>query len=109
MSNRRSPGEALLEVCPYLRQWLNTYGACASSMLGLHLQFTAGNDMGVELLVAYFVLMITLGQAMTVTWQITHPDVVDNLTLVEGDFDEATERSLHRYDDRLDTRLVRFE
>jgi hypothetical protein len=28
MSNRRSPGEVLLEHCPYLRKWLNTCGAC---------------------------------------------------------------------------------
>jgi hypothetical protein len=28
MSNRRSPGEELLEVCTYLRKWLNACGAC---------------------------------------------------------------------------------
>ena len=28
MSNRRPPGEVLLETAPYLRKWLNTCGAC---------------------------------------------------------------------------------
>jgi hypothetical protein len=28
MSNRRPPGEVLLEHCPYLRKWLHTCGAC---------------------------------------------------------------------------------